>query len=298
MVGRPDARLTTNTTAALNPAGAIILVSTSGGVLPLFTGSMHVTGPLDILDSQPSATLTLLPGDVLKGVGSVNATIVNQGGTISPGDAPGTVFISASVSYGSASTYQVTIDGPLTSTGCVNPIGCAGTYSSTVVTGAGNTFTAGGTIAPVLRGPGLPSNYTPPVTTSFTVVQASGGVLGSFAGTGPALVPVLRGRLSTGEYLVWRAGAAGLGSAGRIRPCSGLGGAARAEMHRLRRPSPALTTRSRCLHSPRCNRRPAPHPHADLRRHRGDRARQRPARPCRPAGSALARTGERLLSPR
>ena len=144
---------------------------------------MHVVGPLDIVDSQPSAQLTLLPGDVLKGVGGVNANIVNQGGTISPGDGPGTIFISAPISYSSASTYEVTIDGAATSTTCVDPAGCAGTYSSTVVTGAGNTFTAGGTIAPVLRGIGAPANnnYSPAAGTSFNVVHAAGGVLGSFS---------------------------------------------------------------------------------------------------------------------
>jgi fibronectin-binding autotransporter adhesin len=179
----PDARLTTNATAALPANGIILLVSSGGGIASLFTGSMHVVGPLDVVDSQPSATLTLLPGDVLKGVGGVNANIVNNGGTISPGDGPGTLFISAPISYSSASTYEVTIDGAATSTTCVNPAGCAGTYSSIVVTGAGNTFTAGGTIAPVLRGIGAPANnnYSPAAGTSFTVVQAAGGVLGSFS---------------------------------------------------------------------------------------------------------------------
>lgn len=179
----PDARLTTNATAALPAGGVILLVSSGGGIASLFTGSMQVVGPLDVVDSQPMAQLTLLPGDVLKGVGGVNANIVNQGGTISPGDGPGTLFINAPISYSSASTYEVTIDGAATSIGCLNLAGCAGTYSSTVVTGAGNTFTAGGTIAPVLRGIGAPANnnYSPAAGTSFTVVQTTGGVLGSFA---------------------------------------------------------------------------------------------------------------------
>ena len=82
----------------------------------------------------------------------------------------------------SSSTYSVLIDGPTSSVGCVAVNGCAGQYSSIVVNGAGNTYTANGTIAPILRNIGAPANndYTPPVTTSFLAVSAAGGVLGSF----------------------------------------------------------------------------------------------------------------------
>jgi uncharacterized protein with beta-barrel porin domain len=58
-----------------------------------------------------------------------------------------------------------------------------------VVTGAGNSFTAAGTLSPILRGiTGHANNdYSPVLGTSFTVVDAEGGVSGSFKGmTQPA----------------------------------------------------------------------------------------------------------------
>ena len=168
----------------------IVVVPTSGSPADVFTGSVHVVGPLDIVNSQPTPELIILPGDTLVGVGSVSiATVVQGGGANSPGDGPGTIVVNAPVTDLAGATYTVAIDGPLSSVSCVNPLGCAGTYSSTVVTGAGNTYTAAGTLAPMLRGISAPANnnYTPPVTTSFVIVQAAGGVLGSFSGlTQPA----------------------------------------------------------------------------------------------------------------
>jgi outer membrane autotransporter protein len=88
------------------------------------------------------------------------------------------------------STYTVEIDGPLWSaTNCTNPVGCAGQYSSVVVTNGG-TYTANGTIMPILRGidPPANNNFTAPVGSTYTAVLAPGGVLGSFTSlTQPAV---------------------------------------------------------------------------------------------------------------
>jgi outer membrane autotransporter protein len=61
-----------------------------------------------------------------------------------------------------------------------------GDFSSIQVVGSGSTFTAAGVLEPVLNVQfHTPSpayfTYTPPITTAFTVVQAAGGVKGSFA---------------------------------------------------------------------------------------------------------------------
>jgi fibronectin-binding autotransporter adhesin len=188
----PGTTFTASTSANAGLATTpIVLVPTSGTAANLFTGSVHVVGPLDVVNGA-TPELIILPGDTLVGVGSVNATVVVQGGGASaPGDGPGTIVVNAPVTDLPGSTYTVQIDGPVPSaTNCVNPLGCAGQYGSVIVTGAGNTYTAGGTIAPVLRGIGAPANnnYTPPVTTSFTVVTATAGVLGSFSSlTQPAV---------------------------------------------------------------------------------------------------------------
>lgn len=161
----------------------IVLVPTSGAAVDLFTGTVHVVGPLDVVNG-PTAELIILPGDSLVGVGGVNAKVVVQsGGGKAPGDGPGTIFVSADVVNLPGSNYTVEIDGPLNSaTNCTNPIGCAGQYSSVVVTG-GNTYTANGTITPILRGiaPPANNNYTAPVGSAYTAVYAPGGVLGSFS---------------------------------------------------------------------------------------------------------------------
>jgi fibronectin-binding autotransporter adhesin len=169
--------LTTNSSAALG-TGPVVLLSASGAAINLFTGTANVVGPLDVVNGA-TPELIILPGDVLGGVGTVNVRTVVQGMQV-PGDDPGTLIYTQPLSFMSGSTLGIEIDGTVSSAGNA---GGAGTYSSIIVTGAGNTFTAGGTIAPVLRGiNGATNTFTPAVTTSFTVVQAAGGILGSFTG--------------------------------------------------------------------------------------------------------------------
>ena len=57
----------------------------------------------------------------------------------------------------------------------------AGNYSRVIVTGAANTYTAAGTLLPLLRGiTGSATNsYTPPIGQDFLVVSAQGGLVGS-----------------------------------------------------------------------------------------------------------------------
>jgi fibronectin-binding autotransporter adhesin len=202
----PGTSLTANSAANAGLGATPIVVMPSGGGPPidLFTGSVHVVGPLDVVSTATGTELIILAGDSLVGVGSVNVpTVIQGGGTNAPGDGPGTIVVTASVTDLAGATYSVQIDGPLNSyTNCTNPSGCAGQYSSTVVTGAGNIYTAAGTLAPQLTGIGAPANntYIPPVTTSFVIVQAAGGVLGSFSSiTQPAQgVPGVSGGLAAG----------------------------------------------------------------------------------------------------
>ncbi|MDR3468293.1 MAG: autotransporter domain-containing protein [Xanthobacteraceae bacterium] len=179
----PGTNLTASATANAGLATTpIVLVSSSGTPTNLFTGTVHVVGPLDVINGA-TPELIILPGDSLVGVGSVNVmTVVQGGGANAPGDGPGTIIHNFSVVDLPNATFNVDIDGPTPSTGCTNGAGCAGQYSSVIVTG-GNTYTANGAIAPNLRNIGAPANnnYTPPATTNFTVVTAMGGVLGSFS---------------------------------------------------------------------------------------------------------------------
>jgi fibronectin-binding autotransporter adhesin len=152
----------------------IVVIPASGSAADVFTGSVHVIGALDI-ENITSPELIILPGDTLVGVGGVNIPTLVQG-TSSPGDAPGTIS-SSQVTYANGSTLNIEIDGSTSSfsPACTDSTVC---YATEVVTG-GNTFTAqtGSTLATTFGS----SGYSPPVGTSFIVVQAEGGVLGSFS---------------------------------------------------------------------------------------------------------------------
>jgi uncharacterized protein with beta-barrel porin domain len=165
----------------------------SNGFVVSLGGPLTLDGPL-IEDAPHTATaliednailvapqLTIAPGGTLRGVGIVAAP-TTVAGTLAPGNSPGTLTFAAPVTMLPGSVTQFDIDGAGTGTG-------AGNYGRVLVTGAGNGFTAAGTLLPLLRGiTGSASNtYTPPLGQSFLVVSAQGGVQGSYAGlTQPA----------------------------------------------------------------------------------------------------------------
>jgi fibronectin-binding autotransporter adhesin len=164
----------------------IVLVPQTGATSNLFTGSVHVVGTLNVVNDPTGAELIINPGDSLTGIGGVNAKVIISGGAFkAPGDGPGPIFASQSVVNLPGSTYTVQIDGALNSaTNCTNfVIGCAGQYSTTVVTNNAATYTADGVIAPVLRGipPAANNDYVAPVGSTYNIVSAPGGVLGSFS---------------------------------------------------------------------------------------------------------------------
>ncbi len=147
-----------------------------------FTGSLNDAGPLTISqglfsdDGSVTAPEVIVgPGGILHGTGVVNApTLVD--GRLAPGNSPGTLTFTAPVTLAPGSTSEFDIDGTGTGTG-------AGNYSRVIVTGVGNTYAAGGTLLPLLRGiTGSASNtYTPPLGQAFQIVSAQGGVTGSYA---------------------------------------------------------------------------------------------------------------------
>ena len=166
-----------STSSAALGAGPVALLTATGSALNLYTGQVSISGPLQVVNGA-TQQLIIAPGDVLSGTGTINVSTLVQG-SLAPGNSPGTLTFAAPVALAAGSTFRVEVDGPTSSAGG----GGAGTYDSTIVTGAGNTFTAGGVLTPVLRGisGAANNNYTPPVTTSFAIVQAQGGVLGSFS---------------------------------------------------------------------------------------------------------------------
>ena len=172
------------------PGNLTIANSGIGGGIT-FAGANTYTGLTTI---EAGATLAVdgsivSPASVfgmLRGIGTVGGgTTVQSGGTLAPGNSPGTLTFLAPVVMTPGSTLSLDIDGPGTGTG-------AGNYSRVLVIGAGNSFTAGGTLQPVLRDitGSASNNFVPVLGQQFTVVSAQGGVQGSFAGLAqPAGLP-------------------------------------------------------------------------------------------------------------
>ena len=198
-LGAPGAKLVFNngTLLALGSIASTrpITVQSGGGIIdangftvslggPLMVdGPLTVSGPLTLAGAltQDNATLTaasltVAAGATLRGVGTVNAP-TSVAGTLAPGNSPGTLTVTAPVTMLPGSVTQLDIDGTGTGTG-------AGNYSRLLVTGAASSFTAAGTLAPLLRGiTGSAGNtYTPLLGQGFVVVNAQGGVQGSYSG--------------------------------------------------------------------------------------------------------------------
>jgi len=134
-------------------SGALTLSGINGysGATDVNAGALIVNGSI-----APSVLTTANAGGTLGGNGIVGNTVIN-GGTLAPGSATGTLTVQGNLSFTAASTYMVE----------VSPLSAARTN----VTG---TATLGGAI--------LSANFAPGayVSRQYTVVNAAGGVTGSF----------------------------------------------------------------------------------------------------------------------
>jgi|GEM_PF-1981069 len=114
--------------------------------------------------------LTVANGAALYGSGAVHGdVVVLQGGILSPGNSPGTLFVSGDVTLNPGSIFDTELDGRIYAAA-----GGAGSYDRVVLTGEGATFTAAGSINPILRGiTGAANNdFNPAIGDRFTVVVA------------------------------------------------------------------------------------------------------------------------------
>ena len=158
------------------------LVKTGDGLLNL-TGSNPFIGLTIVNDGTMAVNGTLggavqvVSGGTLAGLGAIRGSLsVGAGSVLSPGNSPGVLTVSGPVTLGAGSRFEVDVDGP-------GGGGGAGGYDRLLVTGAGNGFTAGGSLAPKLRGITGPANnsFTPALGDRFRIVEAEGGVSGSFS---------------------------------------------------------------------------------------------------------------------
>jgi outer membrane autotransporter barrel domain/autotransporter-associated beta strand repeat len=165
----------TYTGATTVDAGSLVVdgsLGSSGAAVTVNSGGELVA------NGAVTGTVQVNTGGNMHGSGTITGPVsIMSGGTFSPGNSPGILNVSGSVTAASGSTFSVDVDG----TGIGNG---AGNYDRIVVSGTPGTFTAGGTIAPTLRGiTGAATNtYTPPLGQQFEIISTTGGVDGSFSG--------------------------------------------------------------------------------------------------------------------
>ena len=174
-------------------AGKASLGSVDGGTLSVEDGTsvtginsaaVAVNSGVASINGTAEADMTVGNNATLKGSGTLTGnTTIGSGGTLSPGNSPGVLTSTASITQASGSTLNIDIDGPTAGNG-------GGYYSRLVITGANNTYTIApnSSLTPTLRGiteasisEGVTNTYTPPMGSKFEIVQAAGGVTGTFS---------------------------------------------------------------------------------------------------------------------
>lgn len=178
--------------AAITGSGGLGL--TGGGSLNLtavntYTGPTSVTNGRLAVNGSITSDVTVGPAGELRGSGTIFGN-VNTGGVTAPGNSIGTLNVAGSYTQAVGSTYQVEVN-------------TSGQSDLVNVTGAPGTATINGGIVNVLPESGL---YAP--STTYTILSATGGVTGSYAGVGTPL-PFLQSSLSYDAnkvYLILRPG--------------------------------------------------------------------------------------------
>lgn len=206
------ARLTANDQAGSSDGGTIVLDSalssfTSNGALQAKNGSTLTsnvnvtgTGTLTALDnsavnlaagsslnqqggtSQVDGAVTLngtftVSSGTLKGAGTIIGIVVNSGGTVAPGDSPGTLTVNGSYSQGANGTLAIeftntahdllTVTGPAVTGGIVN----FSFLDTSVATGiVGETFD-------FLDSTGLSTSIINPLFTQYFSNETAGGLV-------------------------------------------------------------------------------------------------------------------------
>lgn len=148
-------------TGGLTKAGAGTLVlsgtNTYSGGTAVNAGTLSVNGSL-------ASGVTVNAGGILGGNGAINGAVnAASGGVLAPGNSIGTLTVSGSVNFAVGSVYRVEVD-------------AAGNADRINVTGAPGTATINGGTVDVQAGAG---SYQ--ASTQYTILNAGGGVSGSFA---------------------------------------------------------------------------------------------------------------------
>lgn len=140
--------------------------NTYTGGTTVSAGTLHVTG------SIANSTVTVASGATLNGTGTVGAATIQSGATLAPGNSIGTLTVNGNLSFSSGATYNVEISP--TAADRTNVSGMASLNGTVLASVAAGTYNFG---------------------QRFTILNATGGVSGSFASLSG--IPIsLKGQLS------------------------------------------------------------------------------------------------------
>lgn len=146
-----------------------------------FTGATNVLGGRLAVDgSLANSAVTVSNGGVLGGIGTVGSVSALSGGAIGPGNSVGTLTVNGNLSQAAGSVYQL----ELTSTGQTDHVHATGT--ATITNGATLNVTKLDA-APYVLG------------THYTVLQADGGVTGSYLLTGNTMLTAFIGLVESSD---------------------------------------------------------------------------------------------------
>lgn len=180
-------------------------VSVAGGTLAV-DGTLSVTGANHALVVNQTGTLagmgtiigdTTIAGTLSPGKMANVQDLIANGSIASPsdiaGNSAGQLTFNGNVTLTNTATTRIDVDGWY-----LVP-GGPGTHDRILVSGAGYTFAANGTLTPVLRGSvGTPSGYTPTIGSSFVFVEAINGA--RTAGAFTSLVQPADGLPANGRF--------------------------------------------------------------------------------------------------
>ncbi len=169
---RSDAGLQVN--GEISGAGNIAQIGTGTTTLTgdssAFSGATTVQSGILSVNGALGGTMNVLSGGMLQGNGTVGATTILAGGTIAPGNSIGTLHINGPFLQSSGSTYQVQLD-PNSSASDLIAVNGAATLQAGAILSAGK---------------GIAGNYS--VGTTYNVVNASGGVTGTYVLAGDTAI--------------------------------------------------------------------------------------------------------------
>ncbi|NWK78056.1 autotransporter domain-containing protein [Aquitalea sp. LB_tupeE] len=182
-----NAGTTATMSGTVTGSGSSCFNKTGAGTLNM-TGNATLSNGTCVQEGTLRANGDLTSNVTVDSIGTLRGTGVIRGtttvtGKLAPGNSPGTLYSTGTVTMTSGSTFEEDIDGTGTGTG-------AGNYSRLIISGSTSQFIAAGTLTPLLRGittdPAIPTStanntFTPSLGDSFRIVSAEGGIVGRFA---------------------------------------------------------------------------------------------------------------------